>query len=279
MNRRTTLGVIGCLVLGDEMAHVLENDPSLRNIVIVDTEDGRAFRKKLNPVVSGQHVRIVSDGELGCLELSGSSAVVWVNGASLHDDPKSLLEKLASNVHCLEGHCRSILLFYGLCRNTKYEMRRFADRFDVPVTLLIDEEGAVVDDCFAAVLGGRERYADMLRANKGAIFLTSGYAEHWARKQEGQDLVAMTQWFENSQLLFGTLGYNKVVVLDHGLGDQEEFRERARSFASIFDLKLETARCDTNVFERSYCMAWSKASAVTPAEDPMEESTLSRTLP
>lgn len=271
--------MVGCLVLGDEMAHVLMNDPALRNILIVDTEEGRAFREKLDSEASGQDVMMVGGDELGCMDLPGPSVVVWMNDGSLHDEPKSLLDKLASNVHSLEGHCRSVLLFYGLCRNTKYEMKRFTERFDVPVTLLTDEDGAVVDDCFAAVLGGRERYASMLRANKRAIFLTPGYAEQWAAKLERHGLEATMRHYEHYQLLFETLGYNKVMVLDNGLGDQEDLRDRARMFASVFDLKIETARCETSVFERSYYLAWSRTSVLSSVEEAEEEPSLSRTLP
>ncbi|MBI0583709.1 MAG: DUF1638 domain-containing protein [Methanomassiliicoccus sp.] len=271
--------MIGCLVLGDEMAFVLENDPAVQNILIVDTDEGRVFREKLDSKASGQYVRMVSEDELGRLELSGPSVVVWMNDAGLHDDPKTMLEKLALNVHSLEGHCGSVLVFYGLCRNTRYEMNRFTDRFDVPVTLLTDEDGAVVDDCFAAVLGGRERYANMLRASARAILLTPGYAEHWARKLERHGLETLIRQYENYQQLFDTLGYNKVMVLDNGLGDRGALRERARLFASFFDLMVDTARCDTKVFERSYQMAWSRVLVPSPVEGPEREAALSRTLP
>lgn len=271
--------MIGCLVLGDEMAYVLENDRAVQNILIVDTDEGRAFREKLNSEASGQYVRMVGDDELERLDISGPSVVIWVNDASLHDDPQTMLEKLASNVHFLEGHCGAVLMFYGLCRNTRYEMKHFSERFEVPVILLTDEDGAVVDDCFAAVLGGRERYASMLRARDRAILLTTGYAEHWVRKLERHGLETMIRQYESYQMLFETLGYNKVMVLDNGLGDREGLRERARLFASFFDLTVDTARCDTGVFERSYQMAWSKVLMSSQVKGSEREAALSRMLP
>jgi hypothetical protein len=271
--------MVGCLVLGDEMAHVLENDPAVQNILIVDTDEGRVFRKKLDSEDSRRHIMMVRDDELERLDLSGPSIVVWVNDANLHDDPRGMLEKLASNVHSLEGHCGSVLVFYGLCRNTRYEMKRFSEAFEIPVTLLTDEDGEVVDDCFAAVLGGRDRYASMLRARDKAILLTPGYAEHWAMKLECHGLEAMIQHYESYQLLFETLGYNKVMVLDNGLGDREALRERARLFAAVFDMTIDTARCDINVFERSYQMAWSKMLVPTPVRESEREAVLSKMLP
>jgi hypothetical protein len=213
------------------------------------------------------------------VELSGPSAVVWIKGASLHDDPPGLLDSLRSSIHALEPCCGAILLFYGMCRSTKYDIRRFAESFDTPVMFLTDADGAVVDDCFAAVLGGRERYLDMIMCNKRTMFLTTGYTDYLVAKQEGKGLEAMVQQYENYQLLFKTLGYNKAMVLDTGLGDRELFRERARMFASMFDLSLETTRCDMTLFERCYRMAWSKIQLTSPARETGVEVVLSRTLP
>jgi Protein of unknown function (DUF1638) len=279
MNTRTMLGLVGCLVLGDEMAYVLENDSEIENILIVENKEGEMFREKLDPAATGQYVRLVDGSELSKMDISGLTVVVWVRGASLHDDPPSLLESLASSIHALEAVCGSVLLFYGMCRNTKYELKRFVEGFDVPVTFLTDADGAVVDDCFAAVMGGREPYLEMIRKNKCTMFLTTGYAEYWAMRQEGKGLEALVQQFENYQFLFKTLGYNKAMLLDTGLGDREEFRERARVFSSLFDLTVETTRCDTTLFERSYRLAWSKMPVTSKALEAGKEVALSRTLP
>jgi hypothetical protein len=119
----------------------------------------------------------------------------------------------------------------------------------------------------------------MIMCNKRTMFLTSGYAEYLATKHERNGLDAMVQQYENYQLLFRTLGYNKAMVLDTGLGDREAFRERARMFASMFDLSLETTRCDTTLFERSYRSAWSKISMAASARETGKEIVLSRMLP
>jgi hypothetical protein len=280
MNGVRVLGMIGCLVLGDEMAHVLESDPALENVLIVDNREGRVFMEKLCPDTTGQRVQLVNIAELRTMQLSAPTVIVWVKESTLHDQPQQMLDNMASSIGRLEPFCGSILLFFGLCRNTKYEIKRFADSFDVPVTFLTDAHGEVVDDCFAAVLGGREQYMDMIRANKYAMLLTPGYAESWAMKQEGKDLEAMVEQFENYQLLFRTLGYNKVVMLDNGLGDQESFKERAKVFASMFDLSIETAPCNVAIFERSYRLAWSRLSmAPSAAREVGESIILSRTLP
>jgi hypothetical protein len=222
---------------------------------------------------------MIAEEELRKVEPSGLSAVVWVNGANLHDDPSELLENLASSIHALEPSCGAVLHFYGMCRSTKYDIKRFLERFDLPVMFLCDADGNVVDDCFAAVLGGHERYLDMIMCNKRTMFLTTGYAEYLAAKEEGKGLEAMVQQYENYQLLFKTLGYNRAMILDTGLGDREAFRERARIFASMFDLSLETTRCDTTLFERSYMAAWSKIPMAAAARETGKEIVLSRMLP
>lgn len=76
---------------------------------------------------------------------------------------------------------------------------------------------------------------------------------------------------ENYQMLFKTLGYTKVMMLDDGLGDREEFRRRVHVFASIFGFGIESTRCDMTLFERSYDMAKAKIPrfAMVAAEEPI----------
>ncbi len=279
MNDRAILGMVGCLVLGDEMAHVLENDPAVENVLIVDNREGDLFREKLDPSATGQYVQLIGEEELRNLEFTGPSVVVCIKSASLHDDPPGLLDSLASSIHALEACCGAVLLFYGMCRSTKYDIERYVESFDTPVMFLTDAEGAVVDDCFAAVLGGRKRYLDMIMCNKRTMLLTTGYTEYLASKQEGKGLEALVQLYENYQFMFKTLGYDKAMILDTGLGDREAFWEKAKMFASMFDLSLETTRCDTTLFERSYQLAWSKMPATSKAVEAGKEVALSRTLP
>jgi hypothetical protein len=57
---------------------------------------------------------------------------------------------------------------------------------------------------------------------------------------------------ESYRALFETLGYNRMLILDAGLGDSEEFRRRTDVFASRFDFTIDREECNLNIFLRTY---------------------------
>jgi hypothetical protein len=65
----------------------------------------------------------------------------------------------------------------------------------------------------------------------------------------------MMQQVESYQMLFNTLGYNRVLILDTGLGDREELHRRAGFLASMFNFSIDRAECDLVMFDRSYDLA------------------------
>lgn len=126
---------------------------------------------------------MVNGDEIGALSFAGYSVIVSVKPTGLHDGASVLLSNLSDGVKRLEPFCESIFLFYGLCRSTKYDIKRFIEDRGMALTFLTEEDGSVADDCFGAVLGSRRRYLEMMNNNKGTMFITTGYAEHWAMKQ------------------------------------------------------------------------------------------------
>jgi len=260
MHGGPALGLIGCQVLSDEIVYVLDRDPRINNIVIVDNPEGRLLLEKLIGLPVGERAWMIHEDDIGNLSYSGYTVIVSIKPASLHDDAHVLRANIEDGANKLKPSCDSILLFYGLCRSTKYEVQRLVDKFDLPMTFLTEDDGSVADDCFGAILGGRLRYLEMIKNNKGTMFLSPGYAEYWAAKYEKAGIEKIVLQYENNRLLYKTLGYTKVMMLDNGLGDREEFKRRAVIFTRIYDFSLETTRCDMAVFERSY----DKAKAQIP---------------
>jgi hypothetical protein len=58
--------------------------------------------------------------------------------------------------------------------------------------------------------------------------------------------------------MFEVMGYHRLLKLDDGLGDPNGFNEDVRAFSRTFDLELDTMRCRSRVFERSYDRAKEK---------------------
>jgi hypothetical protein len=120
----------------------------------------------------------IAEDEIDPLIATGYSVIIRILPSTLHDRAGALLSRLGEEITRLGHHMGSIMMFYGMCKVTKFEMQKFIDRWEIPLTFLTEENGAIADDCFGAVLGGRERYRTIMNERQGTIFITPGYAEH-----------------------------------------------------------------------------------------------------
>ncbi len=271
MKRDRVLGIVGCLALVDELVEVLSKDEGIERAFIIESEEGRMAAHKLRRSAPYLDISMMNKNRLKLPAWHpGLSVIVWMCPSNLHEDAETIRSNLRRIAITLENSVDSILMFYGLCRRTSGEIERLINEIDVPVTFLTDLEGEVVDDCFAAILGGRKAYLDTIRKCKGTLFLTTGYAEHWSQLQEGKDLVRLMEEINGYQFLFKSLGYTKLLKLDTGLGDMEEFDIRAHNLSRIFDFSLEKISCDLRVFWHSYELAKEKLEEMTGEEQAAE---------
>jgi len=247
------LGVVCCLVLADELVHVLSRDPEIKQTFVFQGEEGAIFEKKFRAAQNTSEIFLVSKDDLSRVNGSpGLKALVRTLPAGPHSNSVELRATIEGAVDEIKDHCDSIFLFYGLCRNSLYKTERIADRIGKPVTILTDLEGHPVDDCFGANIGGKRPYLDAIKQHHGTIFVFPGYAENWYRRQGKKDLVMIMEEVERMRFIFEHTGYDKVMMLQNGLGDTQKFDERVHGFAQIFDFQVLDRECHLDVFEHSY---------------------------
>jgi hypothetical protein len=250
------LGVVCCLVLADELVHVLSRDPDVKRVFVMRGEEGDIFERKIKAVPGPAEIIPIVKSELS--QVSGSTgltALVSTLRAGPHGNSGELRASIEAAVDEIRDHCDAIFLFYGLCRNSLYKTERIAERIGKPVTILTDLEGHPVDDCFGANIGGKRPYLDAIKKYHGTIFVFPGYAENWYRRQGKKDLVMIMEEVERMRFIFERTGYSKVMMLHNGLGDQVKFDERVHSFAKIFEFQVLDRDCQLEVFEHSYADA------------------------
>jgi Protein of unknown function (DUF1638) len=254
MGAGNVLGVIGCVVLADELGHVLSRDKDLSRVFIVDNEEGQILKGKLARLQV--EAELVDPTELDrASKRDGFAALVWMNPAGPHDNQTELREIVKNAAATLRPHTAFCLCFYGLCRNSLWKIDRLGEEVGVPLMLLTDQDGKDVDDCFGANMGGKKAYLDSIRHHRGTIFVTPGYAENWQKRQSQKDLVKVIEQVENMRFVFERMEYSTVMRLENGLGDKDKFEERVEGFARIFDLQVTTKPCGLGVFEHSYSLA------------------------
>ena len=164
----------------DEIMHLLENDPEIEKIVIVENNDCDGIRKKM--LEAGIPHKVFPIEELPEKQEEKSLTLnIYMLELALHAIPENLKKIVYSKVRAMVPHSDGILLFYGLCGNV---LGKVEEDFRIPgckVCILKEENGEIVDDCIGAVLGGRGRYLEVLKNCKGVgtFFLTPMWAANW----------------------------------------------------------------------------------------------------
>lgn len=251
-----TIGLIGCEIMEDELIEVLHKDHDIRTIVVID--DGKGGKESsgllrklpdLNPAV--RMVPSTTDG-LGDVEHDGLTAIVWMKPMALHQKPEKLRDDITDTLRVMGSHCDIILLFYGLCGNAFKRLGDIEDTVDVPVLILRDSQGQVVDDCIGAVLGGTDEYLRYLKTFKGAFFLTPMWGSNWREMLHKVQIMPSEEDIEGARYVFEAVGYDKVVKIDTGLGDSKEFEEKVDEFARIFDFERHLLKGDLTLVYDAY---------------------------
>jgi|GEM_PF-2190771 hypothetical protein len=254
MPPKGTMGIVGCYGLSDQILHLIEEDEHIRTLFLVANEEGKQFARKAKERSSHVEPVMVDQNAIRAKGKEGFSVLLWLNSEGLHDGRdidrhhREILSRIA-------GHVDSVLFCYGLCRSPEQRLIELKDEASVPMTFLTDLDGEIVDDCFAAVIGGKRDYLEHIMGHKHTLLATSGYAESWRRKRERADLTSLVEEVEGLRYMFETLGYHKLLKLDDYINDGGRFDEDVRAFSQLFDLELEVKQCHSRVFEHSYALA------------------------
>lgn len=152
----------------------------------------------------------------------------------LHEWPEELKKAVVEKVNALEGKVDAVLLGYGICNS----LRGITDQVRVPTVQLVG------DDCIG-VLITPEEYDRERQICAGTMYHTPYFAKmgrEWFEKRlEAQmpnykELGIDVDWF--LEHMFD--GYSRVLFIDDGLGEIEQYERMSMEFAQ--DLKLRYDR-------------------------------------
>lgn len=261
MNGERRLGIIGCPVLEDEIVYLLSGDRGLNDIFVVKDDHSEKLISKLGR--KGVRTVPIREEDLSSLpESHGRSVVVWMKSMGLHEEPKELGKEVARSAKVMDGHCATILLFYGLCGNAFKNMNILFEDVRTPVVILTDERGQIVDDCIAVPLGGTDGYLRLLKRYAGVFYMTPAWADNWELLINKMEIARGTEMgnLDMLKMLFEMAGYNRVLLIDTGLGDKEVLHTKTRQFSQEFNFKevvLEPGFVSTKVSDDAYqkCVA------------------------
>ncbi|MCQ1534915.1 DUF1638 domain-containing protein [Methanosarcina sp. KYL-1] len=253
--------MISCRILEDEILWVLENDPSIDEVAVVENGNCRGLLAKLK--TAGFPHKVLPQDEIPKLSPAAGDApgkytvLVYMLELALHERPEKLKNKVYETVEMLASGSSGILLFYGLCGNVLGNVEEdFASRLpDCPVRILRDDACRVVDDCIGATLGGSAQYLKVLKSvsNVGTYLFTPMYSAAWEEflhvdklhKDPEKALKMMKKTHEIT-------GYGRVAKLKTGLSYTENFDENIMEFADLFGFEVIELEGNQKVFDKCY---------------------------
>jgi hypothetical protein len=247
------IGIIGCKLFEDELVHLLLRDQDLAHLLVIDSEDSKGLWDKLGK--SEPHFtmeRIKQEDISSLIATEEPSVLLWIKPMALHSRPEKLNQDVTESIKLIQGKCRVVLLFYGLCGNAFKKIDRTVQKFSIPVVILKDQKGAIIDDCIGAVLGGTDEYYEQLKKSSGTFFLTPMWADNWRELFHKVQILPDPSDIEGAKFIFQSVGYKKVLKLDTGLGDQELFDKQIEEFATIFGFDKNAIKCTLKVVEDTY---------------------------
>lgn len=251
--RGNALGLIACHMLEDETVHVLSHDKEVRLILVVDSQVSNTLVPKLRDKCRSVSIEMVSPDDISARRLEGPGIVIlWQRPVNLHVSPDLLRDDVLKIIAELQDLCSAILVFYGLCGNAFRNLESKVKDVPIPVTILKDSTGQVVDDCMGVAVGGVEPYLKLLRSHHGAFFLSPMWASDWRHFFVDIMVLQDPNDLEGARYIFQYMNYTTVTMMCTGLGCNDEFHDEVRSFSNAFGLAEEEYPCSTDVVDLSY---------------------------
>jgi hypothetical protein len=247
----------------DEIIWILENDPSIDEIIIVGNGNIKEFVEKLN---KGDipHKILPLEKLYPLIKLENKNnkytVLVYLMKLGLHKSPKELKNKVYETIEILSPLSSGTLIFYGLCGNVLGNVEKDfeVNLHSCPVRILRDEKHRIVDDCIGATVGGSENYLRILKSvsDAGTYLFTPMYSQGWREVLDLDNLEYDKDPSKSLKMLkklHEMTGYKRVAKINTGLKYTEHFDESIKEFADIFDFEiLEFNEGNQKIFKNCY---------------------------
>lgn len=249
----SVLTFIACRMFEDEIVHIVENDNSIKNLLIVENDDCDGLVDKLRD--AGCNYMLVSENSLADnLNGDGYTIIVEMLELALHAKPENLKEVVYNKARDMSKCSDGILLFYGLCGNVLGKVDVELADLPCPVHILKEDNGDVIDDCIGAALGGRAAYLEKLKSfhGVGTFFMTPMWAAHWREMVVSAGMTPNADDIKLSKFVFDYAGYKNVAKMDTGLHYEKQFDSMVNEFARLFDFDLIEMKAGPQLMVRCY---------------------------
>ncbi|TQD23420.1 DUF1638 domain-containing protein [Methanolobus vulcani] len=252
------LTILSCKILQDEIVHILENDSSVDEILVVGNGQEDDFVSKLRKAGLKFHllspVKLRSDTESYRNDTEKYTVMIYMVELALHEFPKTLKTEIYKLLDELSTCSNGILMFYGLCGNVFDKIEPdFAHLEETCPIRILRDDTRTVDDCVGATLGGCQEYLATLKkfSEHGTFLFTPMYAHAW-REIMRVDPEKPEKTIKMLKKVNEITGYKRVAKVKTGLTYTENFDEKVDEFAEIFDFEVLEIEGGQSLFEKCY---------------------------
>jgi hypothetical protein len=257
------LGVLACPILEDELIYSMSKDDDITHVYLIDNRHAKSIKIKLARNNIGHTIMNEEEFIDGTYKVpeKGYNIVIWMMDLGLHEEPTDLGIALKKAMQQMQERVNAIVMYYGLCGNGLKDIDIWAkSNLNVPMTIIRDNEGNIVDDCIAAAIGGTKQYYALLKKYPGIMYFTPAFATNY------DDLLGRMELFKGVdtgddfmlKMVFEMADYHEVMKVDTGLGDPGEFQAAVEKFANRMNfeiMELEDGWCTLEPADRVYAEA------------------------
>jgi hypothetical protein len=174
----------------------------------------------------------------------------------LHSNPERLQQALQIAIDTTATSIDTILLGFGMCAKATVGLKA-GNR-----TLVIPK----ADDCITIFLGSVAHYHHQQRNEPGTLYLTKGWIESGTPLDEQREIMAKKYGEERAGFLFKKMlqGYKRLVFIDTGNYELDQYRSRSQEIAKRLDLRYEEIKGDNNLVKALLNGSWDEDFIVAP---------------
>jgi hypothetical protein len=242
----------------DELVHIFEEEDENTLLMLIDNGNIREMEQKLNEVSVRYEKTSVEDipkVRLTADRGDGLVVVLHVLEFALDAEPYLLKEKVYRAIEETGELFDGILVFYGLCGNVLGSLEKDFGHLKVPVRILRDSNGEIVDDCICAAFENRNAYVKAVMGEKrgeGTYFLTPMQAANWREMLVLAKLTPDPDDIEMMKVVFDHSGYKNIGKVDTGLRYEKGFDRIVDEFASLFGFEKILFAGSTKIADECY---------------------------
>jgi hypothetical protein len=238
----------------DEVVHLIEEDKGSR-IVLIENGEIEGIKKKLDRLTI-KYTTANSAGFASFLDDTDElTLVVYFLKFALDADPHLLKEEVYRSLEEMASGVNGILVLYGLCGNVLGSIEYDFRELGIPVRILKDRGGHVVDDCICASFGNQGLYINAMKGEErgeGTYFLTPMQAVNWKEMLVATRLTPDPDNIEMTKMVFEYSGYKNVGKVDTGLHYEDAFDRTVNEFATRFGFKIRLFEGSSEVVDECY---------------------------